>query len=396
MTRDFQFYINGNLITPPKNFDEFTEELIRDETKRHVYYDYPISLEFIGDGYELLDQQYKDNYNSQLEFKVVQTSSSQPATVLFDSFIKISNITFDLIREVAICQIDDTSYQAYIFGNYSVEVGCGADSSKNGIEIDSIPNLELTVYNPVTGVDLPDARRAYDVFDAFTMVIDYISDGTLTTESDWYSSLPDSEKIAICTGIELRNHEGRSAPIISLEDIFDELWKKYNLYLIIENPINDPVVRLEQESYLYGTQSTKIAFCENLTRSLDFDRLYSTIKIGSDKNIKERGATFLFPYLQLFSFVQETYNLEGVINVDNTLELVSTWIIDTNVFEDVLVNADESYDNDIFLIQYDVGTNSAIKGEYFNTTDPASRLYNEQLLNSNVADRFNYLGNLVL
>jgi hypothetical protein len=391
----FKFYINGTEITPPNNFEKFTEDLIRNETKRHVYYDFPISLEFIGDGYDILDTQYKVNYNSQLRFKVTEQTENA-VVVLFDAFIKVSNITFDLVRKVAICQIDDVTYQAYIFSNYSVEVGCGAGTSKNGIDITSIQSLGLTVYNPVNGVDEAETRRAFDVKDAMSMLVAYVSDNSLTFESDWYDGLSDNEKLAIVTGFELRNHSGRTAPIVSLEDLFNELWKKFNLYLIIENPINSAVVRLEQESYLYGGPDVDILYCENLSRSMDFERLYSTIKIGSSKFIKERSTAFLFPYLRLFSFCEETYNLEGVINVDNTLELISEYIIDTNVIQDVIVNDNDEYDEEIFLIQYNSTTNAAVKGDYFDTVDPASRLYNETLLNSNVADRFKYLGNLVL
>lgn len=394
MTR-FRFYIDNTEVTEPNNFNEFTEDLIRNETKRHVYFDFPISLEFIGDGYDLLDAQYKADYNAQLSFKVTEQTDNA-VTVIFDAFIKISNITFDLVRKIATCEIDDTSYQAYIVSNYSVEAGCGSSTSKNGVDITAIQSLDLTVYNPVTGLDEPDTRRAFDVKDAMSMMIAYISDNTLNFESDWYDSLPDTEKLAIVTGFELRNHSGRTAPIISLEDIFDELWKKFNLYLIVENPIDSATVRLEQESYLYGETATDILYCENLKRSFDFERLYSTIKLGGDKFIKERSTVFLFPYLRLFAFVEETYNLEGVVNVDNTLDLTSKFIIDTNVIEDVIVNDNDEYDEDIFIIQYDSTTNSAVKGEYFDTVSEDSRLYNETLLNSNVANRFNYLGNLVL
>lgn len=391
----YRFYINGQEVIHPNNFNDFTEELIRNETKRHVFYDYPISLEFIGDGYDILDAQYKANYNSQLDLKVTEATNNA-VTVVFDAFIKVSNITFDLVRKIATCEIDDTTYQAYIFSNYSVEAGCGTEISKNGVDITKIESLDLTVFNPVTGVDEAETRRAFDVKDAMYMLVSYVSDNTLTFESDWYDSLPATQKIAIVTGFELRNHSGRTAPIVSLEDLFTELWKKFNLYLIIENPLIAPIVRLEDELYLYTTESTDVLYCENLTRSLDFDRLYSTIKIGSSKFIKERSTVFLFPYLRLFSFCEETYNLEGVINVDNTLDLTSEYIIDTNVIEDVLVNDNEEYDEEIFLIQYDSTSNEAVKGEYFDTVDPNSRLYNETLLNSSVADRFKYLGNLVL
>lgn len=401
--KPLKFYINGIQIKEPENWGEFEETFVRDETARHVYFDYPISLEFIGDEYALLDSIYQESYDSQSTFQVYEKSSNSE-DLIFTSFIKTSNITFDLVRKIAIVEIDDVVYQAFIFNNYSVEVGCGTDVSKNGESIDGIESLDFRPFDPTTGDFYNDSRRAYDVNDVFQMVVDYISDGNVGFESSWYDDLPNGERYCIVTGIELRNATGRTAPIVSLESIFNELWKKYNLYLIVENPITNPVIRLEEESYLYGESNIEIINIANLNRSIDFERLYSTINIGSNTFIQERSLEFLFPYFRLFSFVNETFNISGVVNVDNALDLVSDFIIDTNVIQDVLVNDSDAYDEEIFIIQYetafDSGTGEPIafakRGFYFDSPNENARFYNEQLLNSNVAARFQYLGNLVL
>jgi hypothetical protein len=395
--RNFRFRLNNQFVNEPNNWEDFEENFIRDETKRHVFFDYPISLDFIGDGYQYLDEVYQENYDSQTLFEVSEITESSEV-VIFRTFIKTSNITFDLIRDIATTQIDDVVYQSYIFNNYSVEVGCGAQKSKNDFDIDSIPSLDLYLFTPSTGVRIEEEVRAYDVKSVMSMIIDYVSDGSINFESTWYDSLPTNERLAIATGLEIRTRTGRTAPIISLEAMFDELWKKFNLYLIVEDPISNPTIRLEEESYLYGSENIQVLNVSNLSRSIDFDRLYSTINLGSNKAIKERSATYLFPYLRLFAFVEETFNISGVVNVDNQLDLVSDFVIDTNVFQDVLENGSENYDEDIFLIQYDGGSldNEAIAGDYFEATNPSARFYNEILLNSNVADRFQVLGNLVL
>lgn len=395
MIHNFEFYFDGVRVKEPNNFEDFEEVFMREETKRHVYYDYPISLEFVGDGYDYLDAVYKVSYDSQTELKIVEVTNTGKELV-FEAKIKTSNVTFDLVRQIAICEIDDVSYQAYIFSNYSVESGCGVSVTKNGVGITPIESIGLTVFDPILGTDLPDPRRAYDVKDVMQMLIQYISDDTITFESDWYDSLPNDERLCILSGLELRTFTGRTSPILSLEDMFNELWRKYNLYLIVENPITSPIVRLEKESYLYGDSEVEILLTGTLDRSIDFERLYSTIDLGSDKFIQERGTEFLFPYLRLYAFAEETFNVTGVINVDNKLDLKSQFIIDTNVIQDILENDEDSYDEDIVIIQYDSDTNTATKGTYFDTISEDSRLYNEQLLNSNVADRFSYLGNLVL
>ena len=389
----FKFYINDAEVTPPDNWNEFQEELVRDDQNRHVYYNYPLELVFIGDGYQAIDDIYQGNYNSQFTLKVVQIDTN-PLT-LIDTIVKLSNCTFDLVRKRVTCEIDDASYQAYIFANYKVKVGPGSAVTKNGLEMTPQTPIELTVFNPITGGDLA-TRTVWDVKDCFTTLINYISDNRVQFESTWYDSLPDNERLCILLGIELRTTTSSQVPVISLEQLFNEIWKKFNLYLIIENPLVAPIIRLEEESYLYGSTEVQIIAASNLSRSMDFEKLYNTITFGSQTFIREYGSTFLLPYFNLFGFSEETYNVSGVIGADNNLNLVSQFVIDHNVIEDVIDNSSDEYDDDIFLIQYDQSTNSAVKGTYYTTLNTNNRFYNETLLNSNVASRFKYLGEIVL
>src|SRR5690606_8202426 len=101
-------------------------------------------------------------------------------------------------------------------------------------------------------------------------------------------------------------------------------------------------------------------------------------------------------YTQLLTFVEETYNIDGVIGVDNELNLVSEYVIDSNKISEYIQGSGTGSDDDIFMVQYDSDTMSATKGEYFPGTNVNSRYYNEQLLNSSVVQRFDYLGEFAL
>lgn len=389
----FAFYMDDQIVDAPHNWEEFTEEIVRDDEKRHVYYNYPLSLTFIGSGYEYLDRVYQNDLNSQTKLTVVQTDNAP--TVLLETFIKTSNCTFDLVRKSVDVEIDDSTYQGYIFNNYRVEVGASVDKTKNGVEFTPAQPFQLTIYDPTDGTNFGTTRTAYDVKDVMSNIIAYISDDTVGFESSWYDDL--ENKLCLIKGVELRNGNERFSPILSLERIFEELWKKFNLYLVVENPLTSPIIRLEEESYLYANDNiVQVIAANNLQRSMDFEKLYSAIRLGSQTAIKEFGSAFMLPFFNFLGFTEEQYNVTGVINVDNVLNLVSQFIIDHNVIEDVLVNNNDEYDDDIFLIEYVPRSNPiAHRGEYYDTSGGA-RYYNEALLNSNVAQRFNYLGTLVL
>jgi len=392
----FIFQIDGNTVQPPDNWEEFEEELVRDDTQRHVYYNYPLELEFIGLGYDLLNRQYKDNYNSQVSLRIIEETTTGPQ-ILVDTLIKISNCTFDLVKKSVLVEVDDASYQAYIFNNYKVEVGPNPGTTKNGEDIATISHINLKVFNPFDGSEYPLIRKSWDVKDFMGQIISYITDNTVGFESSWYDALPTDQKLCVCLGNTLRTASKDRDLVLSLAVLFEELWKKYNLYLIIENPLVSPLVRLEEESYLYNNSNEiRVIAASNLKRSLDFDKLYNNIKLGSDKAIREYQNVFYLPYFNFFTFTEEQYTIGGVIGVDNTLDLVSKFVIDTNVFQDVLQNNNDQYDDDIFLIQYDTTTVTATKGTYYDGGFPNRRYYNEQLLNSLVASRFNYLGSLIL
>lgn len=170
------------------------------------------------------------------------------------------------------------------------------------------------------------------------------------------------------------------------------------MYLIVEDILTDnPKIRLEPESYLYS-DSTGIFLTENdtITRTIDYDKLFNRLVIGSETFIQDFGNVEPMYYTPFLSFVKETYNIDGVIGVDNELNLVSKYVIDSNEISDFIQGSNTNHDDKIFMVQYDAVNLTATKGEYFPGDNSNSKYYNEQLLNSNVAQRFDYLGTVAL
>jgi len=92
------------------------------------------------------------------------------------------------------------------------------------------------------------------------------------------------------------------------------------------------------------------------------------------------------------SFINHDFPVNAACNTNSKLNLVSDFIIDSNIFEDVLENNDgtstnmvDKYDEDVFMVQYTSGApNQATQGGYQGgQTTP--RLYNEMFLNSDSA-----------
>lgn len=79
--------------------------------------------------------------------------------------------------------------------------------------------------------------------------------------------------------------------------------------------------------------------------------------------------------------------MTGRCNIDNTLDLVSDWIIDSNVIQDVFTNGNTGYDDDIFFIMCDFDTSVAVQTDVFGTGG-APLFYNDFLRNANVAQRW--------
>ena len=388
----FNFYIDGALIDGPDGFQDFTEELFLDSEKRILRFDYPIQLTFVGNGRDALEAKYQENLNSFVTLQIRDDRFNENKLV-GNCIIRMVDCEWNLNKFTVLCDINDATYQSRIFNNLKSEVYCGAEKTISGEDMPKILPIELAVFNVNSGVYLADTRKAFDLKDVFSMVIAYLSDNTVGFESTWYDELPGNERIAIATGLNLRTPSSPQNTLASLQRLFDNAWKKYNLYLIITDPLTNPILRLETAAYLFQSENViQIQNVADLKRSLDFDQMYSTVRLGSTEFIRDYDTAFGLPYFQFFGFSEETYTISGINGGSNELDLVSSYVIDTNVIQDIVMNGSDEYDDDMVFVQYDLATSQAVRGLYYLDRF----LYNEQLLNSNVAQRFSLYGDLIL
>lgn len=385
-------YLDGIEVTEPKGWRDFTEELDRDIKKRLINTKYEATLTFVLDGYSHLDTAFRDNgYCAEVAYEATHEcdGTSIPIT---RGVIKISDVVFDETRCEAEASVVDDGIGARIIDNEEIPVSPDSVLSKNGNPIDDLSSIDIEVFDPqaAAGTWIGTTRRMWDWYDAMVHALAYITDGEAAVQSDWYAALPDSERYAITTGFEMRTAAGSEQRIVwDFKRLFNEIAIKYDLWIGIERDVaGNPVIRIEPDSYFYSATVAMVhPDIQGLKRSTDPDRRWAKVSVGSDTAIKELGSGFSLPFLVLRGFTKEEFHFQGVCNTSTNLDLVSEWVIDSNVIEDAVVNGNDEYDSDIFIVQYDRSTNRAVKGDYLNPGN-GPYLYNEGLQNSVVLGRY--------
>lgn len=405
---EFQFFLNNTQIfNQPFGWEDFEETFELDEEVRGLLLKYNSKLTFWGDGYAFLEaiRQTSGGYCQRVDVtikgKATQSGSFKDRIL---GTINIVDIVWGIGNNdgdgpTAETTIEDRSFTARIKNNSESTYWLNANVSKNGVSITPITTIALTVYRPSDGLNYGPTREVYDLKDSLEYLVSAMTDNTVSFASTWYDSLPDDEHWSVCYGNELRTASSTLAPLVSWENLFSKtIALLYNLWFIVEvdTTTGNSVIRIEDDDYLHSSvRLNRIQYIADLKQSFDFDKMYRSVELGQEDSIKDLSGTYSLPYLQFLSFVEEEYQILGTCNDDNTLNLRTEYIIDTNVIEASLGGNDD-YDDDIFLIQYDASTNIATKGYYLSgddvtPTNPA--LYNEQALNANVSARWKLQGN---
>ena len=385
-------YLNGTEVTEPLGWSDFTEELVRDFERRFIAVKYEGQLTFTHDGYELLNNAFLDSGHCGIvTYEARQMCGDGERTVAKGAVI-IADVKFNLTRCEAECSIADDGIGSRIINNMEIPVSPNATVTKNSVEITAVPEVDILLFDPqaAVGTYLAGTRKGWDWYEAMKHAVLYITDTQATFVSDFYENLSTDDRYWISNGYSIRS---ASITVVrtswTFKSLFEELAKKYDLWIGIERDSDgNPVLRCEEYSYW---SSTSVwgghPDIQDLIRTCEAARLYAKVDVGCSKAIKETETTLSLPYIPLRGFVNEAFHLSGVCNTDKALDLVNEWVIDSNVIEDVAVNGNDDYDDDLFLIQYQEDLLQAKKGDYLQPgTNPY--LYNEPLQNAEVIDRY--------
>ncbi len=387
------FLDNILLRNEPLGIDGFSESLENDPSINGILIKYPSKLTFWGDGYKYLDGKFNlSGYCPTYPIRI-EIENNGAYLNFFTGLVFLSDSEKNINKATIECFVADDNYGAKIKNNKNQKAKLDVAKSKNGTTITACPSFNLTIKD-TSNSSFPNTRKAFYLDNVFKFLIAFMTDGVVGFTSTWLSTLPTAERLCILKGAELRNHTGVSIPEISFFTLFDEINKKYNIGFAIERTNSGPIMRIELKSYFQNTTSlVTISYIEDLKQSFDPEKLYAVIKLGSKTEAEYNVALHSLPPIPFQSFTNEEYNVAGECNIDKTLDLVSEWIIDTNIIEEITDTntSNESFDEDIFILQTN-GTNTAMWNDL---TTPPPYYYNDQLRNSKVSERWSVQGDIV-
>lgn len=396
----YRFYLDGNLLqTEPEGWPDFVTAMKADDEFRAIFLAQTATLTFWGDGKDYLKTKFDaDDVCALVELVVEYACNGNAFEEMLRGNIFITSLNFQGAGVKT--KIHDDSFFAKIYNNKSIRAYLDTARSKTGETITATPQKLTLTFDPCPSAacagfkDIP----SYKIFDCFRYIIDFMTDGEVDFSSDAFDVGGEWEGHTITTGLFLRdpgNLEKRAIPFISFQEIFIEVNKKYNIGMDIEHVGNTPVLRIEPFDYFSDTAvSVILPSPSDVKIYTDISKLYAKVEIGSSETLEfddcTTGNKATFPEnADYATFKQEEFPLLTKCNDDKTLNLVSSWIISSNVIQNTVIGGDDSHDEQIFFIEAirdDATHHTAVQTDIFND---GNCYYNAFYMNQNVLSRWN-------
>jgi len=363
--------LNSILLSDtPRGWDDAEITSKRDETVKGLFTTYTTDLEFWGDGFTLLDDLLNGDYCQTVDV-LIETDDCQSGSweEEFVGIIQLTQISkYDVDQRIISTKILDASFEAKIDNNKSIKAFVDVGLSKNAENIEAVSPVTVRLFDPNDAFNIyaGSAAEGWRIFDCFRFIIDYMTDGQVGFKSDLLSGT--YYNWVLLNGKELRVGAGNGNQLeVSFKELFLEVYKKLNISFAIEpTPSgydNQYQLRLEETSF-FEKDDAILTLSDIRGIDMDFNKneLYSNVEIGSDNF--DDDVVLSYPPLNFKAFKEEDYTILGQCNIDKTLNLVSKYIIDTNVIEDVRVNGATKYDDKTFIIVIDDSGNAIKYKEY--------------------------------
>jgi hypothetical protein len=398
-------YLDGNLLTNEPGglgvLDSPQFDIIREggvTSDAHILRQKTdLELTFFGDGYTYLCQKKQENYCQDIEVKIYVECESYK-TLRFSGLIQLINTTTDPYKQTIKSQIKDNSWSGLIKERQNNKVFLTATKSATGETITQAPSRIITMFNS-TGAYQPNLIRVWDVYQVMKWLIKQYSNDTVTVISDYFTTGAGYNKYAITMGGMLYgglSWTGQNAlpkyftPQVSFAEVFKEVRKKLRIYMSVDvDNLGNPTIRIEPEAYFFSnTQLFDVGDLPfDLIETYDKEQIYSEVKVGSSETKVDDGTYYTYPKLLLDAWEIETYQNCSECVTENALDLVSDWIIDSNVIHFTLeqptitddIPANVINGDKVFLIEtkqtVDEAEDYELNGDFY---------YNNLLTNRNV------------
>jgi len=276
--------------------------------------------------------------------------------------IYANDIEFNLSLGSANVQLVDAGFLSLIDNNMAIKSYLHVPISKNGVDITAQTNVTTTLKLWDSSYLVSrDNRKGVKLFDAFTYLIAFMTDGAVGFVSDYFTNDAVASVTYLTTALALRDNTVEAYPLISFQELYVDQDKIFNLAFNLEYYGGLPFLRIEPKSY-FRTQSNSIT-CEDaheVTQQADATKLYTLVKFGSAKEIPTGPIqSDTYPFVPFYNQKTEEYFLGGNCNrkdvsLDLKLDkLVTDMSIIFGCFPVALGGtADDSYDDDVLLLQF--------------------------------------------
>lgn len=394
-------FFDGTEVSSPTNWPDLTTTIRRGTDLDGFLITQDANFVWITTAYDYLyDKFWNEYFCSEVEVEIIEQCEGGEVREIYNGIIKVADLVFNDHECSVQCMVEDRSFNAYIYNNRNQEVSPTQNGTKNGVEIDPPPIWELDAFNPANPANPPNYRnRGYRVYDLLEHAITVITDGKVGFVSDFLWN--QSEELFLTTGLALSVPETVPTFVYSFEKLYSELNKQFNLaFFIEENLYNLPTLRIEPKEYFYSTEpGFTFEDLRDLKISVDKNKLYGTVLLGS--TVLDGGEAYLNfnENTPFYGFNEVKFYPRGQCNTAVELNLVNDYVISHSVIEDCIMNAADSFDQNLIFVtceNLNVSTNQAVMKRFALGTAPPY-LYNMNLNNYNKAQRhFGFLqGNLL-
>ena len=394
----YRFFLDNTLLADePHGWQDFVLSVKRYNEFKGVLITQDTDLTFAGDGFTYLKSVFdSDNVCSLVKLKIEYECTGGSFEEFFRGHIFLSALKFDGNQVKA--KIEDDSFFARINNNKNIKLYLGVDRSKNNQVIAAAAPIEFQMFDPCDCSNLGGTKsKGWTIYSAFRNIILYISDGEVGCLSDAFNTGGKWEGHCIAKGYELSTPgttDQQRVPYISFEELFSEVDKKYNIGMAVEYVGASAFIRIEPIEYFYdNATAVTLADPNHVKYSIDQSTLYAKVEVGSDVLADfddcGTGGHANFPENVDYSgFKKEEFALLTECNIDESLNLVSSWVISSNVIQ-LALNGTKDYDDDMFFIEaaYNSGTGfyDAVQTDIFND---GNCFYNAFYTNINTLQRW--------
>jgi len=337
----YRCYLDNVLVDEPLGLDDIEITIERSRDIRGLLVLFTSELRFVGTGYDALKTKRDTGGITSLTDVLIQYDDGDGWLDLFEGIIFTSDISFNLMRKEATATVEDNSFSALINNNKNIKASFDIGKSKNDTTITAVTTVDIDFYDPndAIGTYLYPDLKCYRVYDCFRFIIDFMTDGRVDFDSDFFDTGGDGEGYMITTGKILSGTDDDDYLYNSFFDLFTNLDKRFNLSFKVDTSGTSPKVVIEPENDLFEeVDGVTFDSPRDVLQEFDKSRLYSKLQFGNQTYTSYNTLDDAdYPSISFFSHQQEEFHVLGDGNLDNELDLLGDWSVDSNSIQQAVI-----------------------------------------------------------